>query len=169
MAREMTEPDPQHDPHLYHLRPEKSGRGWIYGIVIFCALLLFGSVWFVLARMPTMLAGNIMEARRVDVSSTATKTPVVFTAPIHREALAKLIEGHDFRFSPSDTWRAYRGEVPRDPTKEIVALEIVNTNNRTSGVEILSGDLLLTGKFAFRASKPAELGPEIVNITKMKK
>ena len=161
----MSEPD----PHLYHLnKPEKSGRAWVYGIVIFCAVLLFGSVWYVLGRMPSMLAGSIMEARRVDVTSTATKTPLVFTSPAHREALAKLILSHDFQFSFGDTWRAYRGETVRDPAKETMVFEIV-TSNRNSPVEVLGGDLLLTGKFAFRADKPSDLGPEVLNISKMKK
>ena len=157
------------DPHLYHLtKPDKGGRVWIYGIVIFCAVLLFGSIWFVLARMPSMLAGSILVARRVDVTSTASKAPLVFTAQSHREALAKIIEDHDFHFSLGDTWRAYRGDVPRDPAKETMVFEIV-TSNRTSPVEVLGGDLLLTGKFAFRAGKPADLGPDVLNISKIKK
>jgi hypothetical protein len=161
----MSEPD----PHLYHLnKPEKSGRVWVYGIVAFCAILLFGSVWYVLDRMPSMLCGSIMEARRVDITSTATKAPLVFTSPVHREALAKLIESRDFRFSMGDTWRAYRGDIPRDQSKETMVLEIV-TSNRNSPVEILSGDLLMTGKFAFRAAKPGDLGPDVLNISKMKK
>ncbi len=159
----------ERDPHLYHLnQPDKGGRVWIYGIVIFCALLLFGSVWYVLGRMPAMLSGSIMEARRVDITSTASKTPIVLTAPAHREALAKLIDSHDFHFSFGDTWSAYRGNVLRDPNKETMVLEIV-TSNRNSPVEILGGDLLMTGKFAFRAGKPGDFGPEVVNIPKLKK
>lgn len=162
----MSEPD----PHLYHLnKPEKSGRAWVYGLVIFCALLLVGSVWFVVGRMPEMLAGSIQSARRIDITSNATKTPMVFTAQTHRDALAKLIESRDFRFSLGDTWRAYRGEVPRDQSKETMVMEIVASDNRNTPVEILSGDMLLTGKFAFRAAKPGDFGPEVINISKLKK
>ena len=162
----MSEPD----PHLYHLnKPEKSGRAWVYGLIIICALLLVGSVWYVVGRMPDMLAGNIQTARRIDITSTATKTPVVLTAQTHRDALAKLVEVHDFKFSPGDTWKAYRGEIARDPNKETMVFEIVASDNRTTPVEVLGGELLLTGKFAFRAAKPGDMGPEVVNITKLKK
>jgi len=162
----MSEPD----PHLYHLnKPEKSGRAWVYVIVIFCAALVLGSVWYVLARMPDVLAGNILTARRVDITSTATKTPLVLTAQTHRDALAKLFDTHDFKFSPSDTWKAYKGEIPRDPNKETMVFEIVSSDNRTTPVEVLGGDLMLSGKFAFRAAKPGDFGPDVVNITKLKK
>jgi hypothetical protein len=163
----MTEPD----PHLYHLvtHRDKGGRAWIYGLVIFCTLLLVGSVWYVIGRMPEMLCGSIQTARRVDITSNATKTPVVFTSPVHREALAKVVAAHDFRFSMGDTWRAYRGDVPRDSAKETMVLEIVASDNRNTPVELLGGELLLTGKFAFRAAHPADLGPEVVTIAKMKK
>ena len=157
------------DPYSYHAitHPEKANRWWVYGLVGFCALLLFGSAWFVVARMPKMLSASIIEARRVDITSTATKAPLVFTAPIHREALAKAIEDHDFRFSISDTWKAYRGEVARGD-KEVMVLEVI-TSNRNSPVELVGGDLLLTGKFAFRAGHPADLGPAVLAIAKLKK
>lgn len=157
------------EPHLYDAitHPDKSGRGWVIGLVGFCALLLFGSIIFVVNRMPKMLADSIIEARRVDITTTTLKAPIVFTAPIHREALAKAVDDHDFRFSVGDTWHAYRNEVPREG-KEIVVLEIV-TSNRNTPVEIVGGDLLLTGRFAFRAAHPSDLAPEVMTIAKIKK
>ncbi len=157
------------EPHLYDaiLRPDKSGRAWVIGLIVFCAVLLFGSIYFVVNRMPQMLSDSIIQARRVDITTTTMKAPLVFTAPIHREALAKAVDQHDFRFSFGDTWRAYRGEVSRE-NKEIVVFEIV-TSNRNTPVEIVGGDLLLTGRFAFRAAHPADLAPEVSNIAKLRK
>lgn len=157
------------EPHLYDAitHPDKSGRGWVIGLVLFCGLLLFGSIYFVVNRMPQMLSDSIIEARRVDITTTTMKSPLVFTAPIHREALAKAVDQHDFRFSVGDTWRAYRGEIARE-NKEIVVLEIV-TSNRNTPVEIVGGDLLLTGRFAFRAAHPSDLAPEVMTIAKLKK
>jgi hypothetical protein len=119
--------------------------------------------------MPGMLCGSIQTARRVDITSSATRTPVVFTSPVHREALAKLVSDHDFRFSVGDTWLAYRGQIPRNDVKETMVFEIVASDNRNTPIEVLNGNLLLTGKFAFRAAHPADLGPEVLNIAKMKK
>jgi len=84
--------------------------------------------------MPAMLSASVLEARRVDVTSTASKTPIVLTAPVHREALAKLIDSHDFHFSFGDTWRAYRGDCPAGSQQGNDVLEIV-TSNRNSPVE----------------------------------
>ena len=157
------------EPHLYDAitHPDKSGRVWVIGLIVFCAVLLFGSIYFVVNRMPQMLSDSIIEARRVDITTAAMKGPLVFTAPIHREALAKAVDQHDFRFSFGDTWRAYRGEISRE-NKEIVVLEIV-TSNRNTPVEIVGGDLLLTGRFAFRAAHPADLGPAVTSISKLRK
>jgi hypothetical protein len=165
MADDMDAPK----PHLYDAvtHPDKSGRGLVIGLVVFCALLLFGSIYFVVNRMPKMLSDSIIEARRVDITSSTMKAPLVFTAPVHREALAKLVDQHDFRFSPGDTWRTYRGEVNREG-KEIFVFEIV-TSNRNTPVEIIGGDMLLTGRFAFKAAHKTDLGPEVANIAKLKK
>ncbi len=142
----------------------RSNRAWVIGFVGFCAVFLLGTTVFAVVRMPTMLALQIREARRVDLNGPGLPGPMVFVKAEHRDALAKIIEDRAFRFNLGATLSHWAEGGPADP-KQALVLEAA-TANRSAQVDLRPGGWLRASRFWFHSSREELPSAEIVRIAK---
>lgn len=133
----------------------RSNRLWILLLAGFSIALLLGSVVFAVVRMPTMLAGQIREARSVEIAiqKDGTTTRRTVESKDAREMLAGWIEASRFQLST--------GGEPSGPSETIVFKVIAP--NRTSEVWIWNDEVLKAG-FIFRAGEPQKLSKKIEKL-----